>query len=68
MSVPTQDDPAAFCDLFGVSALDGGACGIERERSFRALDGAMGEMERFRSSLGGIESQNWTSISHRWSS
>ena len=58
VSVPTQDDPAAaFCDLFGISALDGGSCGIDHVRSFRALDGAMAEMERFRNSLGGIESQ-----------
>lgn len=58
VSVPTQDDPAAaFCDLFGLSALGGGACGIDRARSMRALDVAMGDMERFRSSLGGLESQ-----------
>ena len=58
VSVPTQDDPAAaFCDLFGVSALDGGACGIERSRSVRTLDFAMADMERFRSSLGGLASE-----------
>jgi hypothetical protein len=58
ISTPAQDDPAAaFCDLFGVSAIDGGACGVDVSRSFRALDSAMVELELFRRSLGGVEAQ-----------
>ena len=69
ISTPSQDNPAeAFCDLFGLSAFDGGACGVDRSRSFRALDAAMVDLERFRSSLSGIASQKMdfhlTSLEH----
>ena len=57
INIPAQDDPAAaFCDLFGVSAINGDSCGINSTRSFQAIDMAMAELEIFRRSLGGVES------------
>ena len=58
VAIPPLEDPLeAFCEIFHSAALPNASCNPNAQENLARIDHAIADLERFRSTLGGLESQ-----------